>query len=99
MCLIPSSVGDLLAAAAPNKRICHGMACGTQFSLGAHPGATKYKCKSDIVAYNMYAHDYSYLEDLLVEEVIRTASQVQIKETFDKGRPLMSCGATQQSIV
>jgi len=53
MCLIPSSVGDLLAAAAPNKRICHGMACGTQFSLGAHPGATKYKCKSDIVAYNM----------------------------------------------
>ena len=45
----------------------------------------------------MQAHEYSYMEDLLVEEVIRTASQVQIKETFDKGRPLMSCGSTQQS--
>ena len=43
MCLIPSSLGDLLAAAAPNKRICRGMAWVAHFSLGAHPGATKYK--------------------------------------------------------
>ena len=49
--------------------------------------------------YNMQTHDYSYLKDFLVEEVIRTAGQAQVKETFDKGRPLMRCGATQQSIV